>query len=302
MTRSEYWSGLQSAPRWVMTVTGTYLCLGLVAFYVWSHAAPALSMQTTPSDTEALSVIGMAAAQAWFCWQALRSFQAGAPLRRAWSLILLSAAVHLVGGVLGYVPGAAPFVAQFLSLGTPDAARLEQIHQTSLVLTGPVQMALLAAGLLAALRVLHKFGFGARPKAAGWAVAGILILFTLTRFGGAISLARNLLLCVLSVEALFLWLSAARMGRGLIAKCWRAFAIGVFIIGFGEAALWALGSYFPSWLVAPIEWYVWFPAAAALALAPAYSVAAVRRATGASTDLPVAAFPPLRQLVAEPRP
>ena len=144
-----------------------------------------------------------------------------------------------------------------------------------------------------------------RPKATGWAVAGILVLFTLTRFGetaskqvtagNAISLARNLLLCVLSIEALFLWLSAGRMGRGLIAKCWRAFAIGIFVIGFGEAALWAIGSYFPAWLVAALEWYVWFPAAAVFALAPAHAVAAVRRATGRSTrsssDLRVPVFP-----------
>jgi membrane protein implicated in regulation of membrane protease activity len=85
------------------------------------------------------------------------------------------------------------------------------------------------------------------------------------------------------------------MGRGLIAKCWRAFAIGIFVIGFGEAALWALGRYFPGWLVATLDWYVWFPAAAVFALAPAHCVAAVRRATGRvtrpSSDLPVRAFP-----------
>jgi hypothetical protein len=288
MTTAEDWSGLQSAPRWIMGVTGAYLCLGLFVFYVWCHAAPALSLQASPGDTEALSVVGMTAAQAWFCLLALRSFQPGAPLRRAWFLIMLSAATHLVGGVLGQLPG--------------DAS---PIHRIALLLSGPVQMALLAAGLLAALVVLRRFGFGVRPKATGWAVAGILVLFTLTRFGetaskqvtagNAISLARNLLLCVLSIEALFLWLSAGRMGRGLIAKCWRAFAIGIFVIGFGEAALWAIGSYFPAWLVAALEWYVWFPAAAVFALAPAHAVAAVRRATGRSTrsssDLRVPVFP-----------
>ena len=276
MTRTEDWGGLASAPRWIIGITGAYLCVGAFALYVWSHAAPAFSMQATRGDAEALSVIGMAAAQAWLCLLALRSFQPGAPLRRAWFLIMLSAATHLAGGLLSQLPAAAT-----------------GIHQAALLLSGPVQMALLAAGLLAALRVLSKFGFQARPKAAGWALAGILILFTLARFasGDAISLIRNLLLCALSVEALFLWLSAARMGRGLIAKCWRAFAIGIFVLGFGEAALWAIGSYFPGWLVAALEWYVCFPVAAAFALAPAHTVAAVRRATGRvtapSTALPV---------------
>lgn len=297
MTRTEDRKPIESAPRWIIAVTGTYLCLGAFALYVWSHAAPVFSVQATPGDAEALSVIAMAAAQAWLCVLVLRAFQAGAPLRRAWLLIMLSAATHVAGGLFSQ---AASLPSSLAPLG-----RAEQIHRIALLLSGPVQMALLAAGLLVALRVLWRLGFWVRPKATGWAVAGIVVLFTLTRFAataagqptadGAISLLRSLLLCVLSVEALFLWLSAARMGRGAIAKCWRAFAIGIFVIGFGEAALWAVGSYFPGWLVAALEWYVWFPAVAVFALASAHTVAAVRRATGraasTSSALPVAGFP-----------
>ena len=300
MTRTEGWNPFESVPRWIIAVTGTYLCLGAFALYVWCHATPAFSVQATPGDAEALSVIGMAAAQAWLCVLALRAFEPGAPLRRAWFLIMLYAAIHVAGGLFSQVPAAASLLNPLAPPG-----RTEQIHRNALLLSGPVQMALLAAGLLVALRVLWRLGFWARPKATGWAVAGILVLFTLTRFAemaagqftadNAISLVRSLLLCVLSVEALFLWLSAKRMGRGPIAKCWRAFAVGIFMIGFGEAALWAIGSYFPGWLVAALEWYVWFPAVAVLALAPAHTVAAVRRATGrvarSSSGLPVAGFP-----------
>ncbi len=289
MTRTEDWNPPTSAPRWIITVTGTYLCLGAFALYVWCHASPAMSVEATPGGGEALSVIGMAAAQAWFCVLALRAFEAGASLRRAWLLILLSAATHVAGGLFS----------QAASLGGA-----EQIHRAALLLSGPVQMALLAAGLLVALRMLWRLGLGVRPKATGWAVAGILVMFTLTRFAAtaagqlpadvAISMLRSLLLSVLSVEALFLWLSAARMGKGPIAKCWRAFAIGIFVIGFGEAAVWAIGGYVPGWLAAALEWYVWFPAVAVFALAPAHTVAAVRRATGraarSSTALPVSAF------------
>ncbi|HEY1203500.1 MAG: hypothetical protein ABSH46_03130 [Bryobacteraceae bacterium] len=300
MTRTEDWGGLESAPRWIIMVTGAYLVLGLFALYVWYSAAQRLSMQTPSAGAEGLSVTGMAAAQAWLCLLVFRSFQRGAPLRRVWLLIMLSAIAHVAGGLIAQASETAWLLNPLVPLGST-----EQLHRTGLILSGPVQMALLAAGLLAALRVLRRFGFGVRPKAIGWAVAGILILFALTRFGetagkqftadSAISLIRTLLLCVLSVEALFLWLSAVRMGRGLIAKCWRAFAIGIFVIGFGEAALWALGRYFPGWLVATLDWYVWFPAAAVFALAPAHCVAAVRRATGRvtrpSSDLPVRAFP-----------
>jgi hypothetical protein len=296
MTRTEDWNALKSAPRWIIAVTGTYLCLGAFALYVWCHASPAFSVQAAPGGAEALSVIGMAAVQAWFCVLALRAFEAGAPLRRAWLLIMLSAATHVAGGLFSQ----AASLPNSLALGSAD-----QIRRLALLLSGPVQMALLAAGLLVALRVLWRLRIWVRPKATGWAVAGILVMFTLTRFAATaagqltadtvISLARSLLLCVLSVEALFLWLSAARMGRGPIAKCWRAFAIGIFVIGLGEAAMWAVGGYFPDWLMAALEWYVWFPAVAIFALAPAHTVAAVRRATGraasSSSALPVSAFP-----------
>ena len=133
---------------------------------------------------------------------------------------MLSAATHVAGGLFSR---AASLPSSLAPLG-----RAEQIHRIALLLSGPVQMALLAAGLLVALRVLWRLGFWVRPKATGWAVAGIVVLFTLTRFAataagqptadGAISLLRSLLLCVLSVEALFLWLSAARMGRGADCK------------------------------------------------------------------------------------
>lgn len=305
MTRTEDWGGLESAPRWIIMVTGAYLLLGAFALYVWCVAAPTLSMRAPSSGAEGLSVTGMAAVQAWLCLLALRSFQPGAALRRVWFLIMLSALCRVAGGLLAQVLGTA-----WLLNPLASPTRIEQIHQAAAVLGGPVQMALLAAGLVAALRVFWRLGFGARPKTIGWALAGILVLFALYRVGetaaallggkqftvdDAIALFRGPILCVLFVEALLLWHSAARMGRGLIAKCWRAFAMGIFVIGFGEAALWAIGHYFPGWLVPSLEWYVWFPAAAVFALAPAHLVAAVRRATGRVTRgsdvVPVRAFP-----------
>jgi membrane protein implicated in regulation of membrane protease activity len=73
------------------------------------------------------------------------------------------------------------------------------------------------------------------------------------------------------------------MGRGLVAKCWGSFAIAIFVTVLGEAALGVLVRYAPAWPVAGFEWYTSFLAAAALALAPAYQVAAQRRATQRGT-------------------
>jgi hypothetical protein len=289
MTRAEDWRGLESAPRWIVTFTGAYLLLGIFALYVWCVLAQRFSIEAPSNGAEALSVTAMAATQAWLCLLALRSFQPGAPLRRAWLLILLSAASRTVGGLVVQLLGTAWMLNPLAS-----PTQIERIHRTAVVVAEPVQMALLAAGLAVALVVLRRFGFWTRPKAMGWALAGVVLLFGLFRLGetvaawmaggpfgaGALALFRNLVLCVLLLEALLLWQSAASMGRGLVAKCWRAFAIGIFVTGFGEAAFWTIGHYFPGRLVASLEWYVWFPAAAVFALAPAYCVAAVRRATG----------------------
>jgi hypothetical protein len=280
-----------------LIVTGAYLLLGLFSLFAWRAVGVVVTIPAPASGAEGLSVAAMAAVQAWLCLLAWRSLERGAPLRRAWLLILLSALAHAAGGVLAEVAGAAWFF---------DAARIGQIRNVALLLGGPVRMALLAAGLLVALRVLAKFDFTVRPGAAGWAAMAVLMLFTLTRAfetgvalgrqftaSGTFLLARDLILCLLSVEAVRLWLAAARMGGGPIARCWRAFAVGIFVLGVGEAALWAVGRAAPGWL-AVLGWYVWFPATAAFALAPAHIVAASRRAIGGASspaEAPAGAFP-----------
>jgi hypothetical protein len=215
----------------------------------------------------------MAIAQAWLCLLALRSLQPGAALRPAWLLITLSAFSRVIGGLASQALSAAWL------LNPTKPTRSFGMEGMAAVLTGPVQLALLAAGLLAGILVLREFGLCTRPKAAGWILTGILVLFNLYRFGAEIK-TENLLLCVLSVEAAFLWQSAASMGGGLVARCWRAFAVGTFVIGLGQVALWAAARYLHGWLALSLEWYVWFPGMAFLALAPAHMVSAVRRATG----------------------
>src|SRR5439155_7056199 len=143
----------------------------------------------------------------------LRGFPTGAPLRFAWLLLALSAAARAASGVS----------AQVFGTGWP------------LIAAGPFQMALLAVGVLVALGTLRKFGFWVRPAATDWGLAAIVGLFTLcraaevianppagTRIGveDAISLAGHFVLFVLFLEALLLRQSVARMGGGLIARCW----------------------------------------------------------------------------------
>src|SRR5208283_940693 len=157
----------------------------------------------------------------------------------------------------------------------------------------------LAAGMLAALRVLRKFGFWVRPSTTDWAVSAIVYLFTLCRFAEAgaaslagrqigtedwISLAGLPILCVLFVEGMLLRQSVVHMGNGLISKCWVAFMCGIFLSGAGEVALWVIPHYSHAWPLETIESLILFSTAAVFALAPACQVAAQRRAIKPAPD------------------
>jgi hypothetical protein len=162
------------------------------------------------------------------------------------------------------------------------------IRRGALLLGGPVQMVFLAAGLFVALRVFREFGFHGRLTRADWALAGMVGLFLLCRFGqtgvDATALAGYPILCVLVVEARLLRRSVASMGRGLIAKCWGALSIAVLASALGEAGIWLMRAASPAWPIAEIELYIRFLAAVAFALAPAYLVAAQCRATQAAVQ------------------
>ena len=301
MTRTESSSGLELVPRRILIISGAYLVLGLFALYVWHSASQAFSMQVSSDSTNALSVTGMAVVELWLCVLVLRSFPSGAPLRPAWILITLSAVTRAAYAVIAPVLGTYWLLNPLVWAGKAESGLMEQIRQCALIAGGPIEMALLGAGLLMALRVLRRFGFWVRPSAADWVLVGVVSLFMLYRFGEAvvasqvgrhintdavIALAGYPLLCGLFLEALLLRRSIARMGRGLATKCWAAFMIAIFITTAGQMIIWAMQRYATSWPVAAIEWYVWFPAAVGFALAPAYQLAAQCRATQPASPRP----------------
>ncbi len=86
------------------------------------------------------------------------------------------------------------------------------------------------------------------------------------------------LLWFLLAEALLLRRSAGEMGGGSVARCWKSLAAGVMLVALGDILLlaWRMG-YVP-WPYSAIEWYVWLPAGAAFALAPAYQLESIAHA------------------------
>jgi hypothetical protein len=71
------------------------------------------------------------------------------------------------------------------------------------------------------------------------------------------------------------------MGEGWIGRCWRAVCVGIFLMCFGVIALWATAWGYLPWPWSSLIWYLWLPAGAAFALAPAYQLEAIQRAYAA---------------------
>lgn len=271
MTRETNVGGLAGAPRWIVICMGVYFAVDLFVLYVWKVSAQVFTIQGPSDSTSGLSVVAMAGVGLYLSMVALRGFQSGTALRPAWMLITLAAAAQALSGISAQVlESAGRFAAQIVG--------------------GPVRLALLAAALPMVLRALRKFGFLVRPSAADWAVFGVVCLFAVCRFaeGGVsdwTSLAGLPVLCVLLLEAMLLRRSVLRMGSGPIARCWAAFAYGIFLTVLAEMALWVIPHYSQALPPAIIGSLLRFPTTAVFALGPAYQLMAQRRATEPAVDL-----------------
>jgi hypothetical protein len=127
----------------------------------------------------------------------------------------------------------------------------------------------LVLGVMAAYAVREAFDVAAAIRAG-----------TTFRPGTMVAWASDPLLILLVAEASCLYHSSKSMGRGLIARCWGAFATAVFLTCLGDAFMWATGAGYLPWTLGYGNWYVCFPVAAAYALGPAWQVEAMARAGG----------------------
>jgi hypothetical protein len=205
---------------------------------------------------------------------ARRQFSRSEPLGVVWSLVVLAAACHLAGGVLWQVEG-------------------EGWQRLRMVLAGPVQTVLLAAGLAVALRIYRRSGLQGRPRFADWLPMGVAAGFAMwaiydfllrvpatpVSFEGAVILVDIPLLSLLLIEAILVRRFSLRMGGGLIAQCWGAFTAAILVSFVGDVAVWLFAHSPVPVPLSATSWYVWFLASAFYALAPAYQVEACRRAS-----------------------
>jgi len=273
-------------------LTAGFTAVGLVVFAVWRVTGNDAWIEGFFQVPGALLLVWLAAVGLLFNVRVCRRFFPGEPMRGAWQLVALSAASGLAGSILIQIFGTKSRLNP-LSYFPAGAEQAPALRSVGLVLDGPCRFALLAVALFLVLRLYSQSGFLGRYTALDWVALtgfGLYVVREATqvvaasRQGKEFSLSEVLnfpadpLLWVLLAEALRLLRSVRRMGGGWISYCYGAFSVGIFLILVGDVAIWATGWGYLPWPWSAIGWYVWVPAAAAFALAPAYQWEAMRHA------------------------
>lgn len=274
--------------RWIATLTAAHLALGMMAyahflatdsysFLGWFFWIPGTVFFLLATAVEFLVAVRCSA-----------GFDADEPMRLSWSMIALAALARFVGTVMIAVRN------WHLSWITGQAAHghamvsIEGLGHVGAVIGGPLSMIFLAVGLGRALVIQRRFGVLGGLTRADRVLLMLILAFTLSQVIAVIPLLSahaplstellwlsDPLLALLLVQAVLVRRSAARVGQGLLARCWGMYVTAIVATSAGDAGIWAAGRGLLPPSLTPLSWYIWFVAAAAFACAPAYQLAAM---------------------------
>jgi hypothetical protein len=242
-----------------------------------------------------LVLIGFGALEVVLGVLAYRQFSPGQPLHAAWLFIVIAGACHFTGSLLTHLLSINSAINPLAYLlPTWDASLADLMQRTGKIVGGPVRISFLLGGLFASLRFYRRMGMLAKLKptdillvclAMGYAVLviGGIVLGVRDQSGPipysqALTWPTDYLLGVLLLEAIFLRRSALEMGWGYASKVWAAFAVAVFITSLCSFLNWLTAYGVLDWRQTSFVWYLWYPASAAFAMAPAYQWEATRTA------------------------
>ena len=278
--RSALWAPL------IARVTAAYLAVGILALGAWlitGNAAWAVEFFQVPAP-----VLMVCLALTEFCLAALviRHFSTDDLLRPGWTLIASSAGCQLIGMVCSQILGVQSRINPLLLL--PKGGYLIPLMRNiGLLAGGTFRFAFLAGGMHFALKAYKQSGLAVRRRWMDWGVSVVFAVFLLRNVVDVVVAIRagkspgiwellgwpvDPLLLVLLLQALPLIRSAGRMGNGRIGLCWKAFSAGIFMTALGDVGLWAVNYGYLPWPWSSVTWYLWLPAAAAFARAPAFQL------------------------------
>jgi hypothetical protein len=288
------WSRIRGS---ILLGTAAYLGGGAaIAFWQSSIDSPGVVFYSRVVGAAVL--VGLAAASFWLSYLVSREFSSGEPLRAGWLLIALSAAFDLLGVIADQVLAAdsvlnSPTLA---SRWSPESANA--IRGWGLFLEGPCRFAFLAAGMMFVLLVYRRSGLMGKLRLPDWGMAGALALYVLWEMGTvAASIERGRgpgltdtlrystdpILLLLLAETMLLYRSVKEMGAGRVGWCWQLFSLAIFLTALGDFLLLRPNYGYLPWPWSAIDWFIWFPAAAAFAVAPTYQLEAIDLARTSQT-------------------
>ena len=278
----------------ILLATLAFMAVSVAVFAWWQLTGEVAWVEFVFAAPGALLLAWLSAVQLWASLKVCGEFSPGEPMRAAWQLISVSALFDLAGTLGIQIFGANPTLNPLTHFSWWSTELGASIAAVGHILQGTCRLGLLAAGLFAVLRLYRESGFLGRLRLTDWALLGAFAAYCARE---ALDLIRSWrawnppgwrmvlvwpvdpLLCLLLAEALLLHRSVRRTGNGLVGRCWRTFSAGIFLILLGNVFSWATSYGYLPWPWSSMGWFVWFPAAASFALAPAYQLEAIRWAS-----------------------
>jgi hypothetical protein len=274
--------------RWIWILFALHLTAGMIAYLHFLVTGQYTVLGWYFGTLGTLFFLLMTASE--FCMAIVcRSwFDSDEPMRLAWGMIACAALARLAGVLLRAISdGHLPW-GFWHRLGSPAGGLFVNMTQLGLVVGGPVSMAFLAVGLGRVLGIQRRFRLLGSLTRFDKALLFLVLAFSISQLfinvpllvnnpstGTMLLWLSDPLLSLLLIEAILVRRSVIRMGQGLVAKCWGMFVLAIVITSAGDAAIWASNHNLLSESVTALSWYIWFVAAAAFALAPAYQLAAI---------------------------
>lgn len=285
----------------ILIVTGIYLLAGLAmfAFYMLTNN-PAWVEQFFRIPGAMLFIV-LASLQFGFALLVWQQFDAGEPMRFTWAFMSAAGLCELIGSLSVQLFAAdSPLnLLRNLDFWSEDTARA--IREFGTVVGGTGRFTLFAVGLYGALQVYRRSGFLGRLTGVDRIILTLLgsyVVWEAVDVGIALRNGKHPewaeiagwpvdpLLWLLLLEAALLYRSVRLMGFSWVGRCWLAFAAGIVLVAAGDISLWAAAYGYLRWPWSALEWYVWLPASAAFAVAPAYQLEAMQSATMARREEP----------------
>src|ERR1700683_38091 len=116
--------------------------------------------------------------EVYFAYRARSQFEPDEPMRITWTLVFLSACCRLTGAVFAQVLSANISWNPLVILKELHSEQSGALHDLSIVVAGPVALALLAAGLMRAVLLTGRLGVLGRLTWMDKSCVGVILVFT----------------------------------------------------------------------------------------------------------------------------